>query len=150
MTYLSEHFTLEECYASNVALRKGINNKPPQPYIPNIERLCQKVLEPIRNFYNIPFRPNSVYRSAELNREIGGSTESDHVQGNAADIEIPTVSNYDLAIWIKNHLEFNQLILECYTLGNPSSGWVHVSYCNKNKNEVLTFTKGQYIAGLNP
>jgi zinc D-Ala-D-Ala carboxypeptidase len=145
---LTTHFTLEECCKSQIALRKGINNVPPAPYIPNIQRLCGKILEPIREFYGIPFSPNSVYRSHKLNLEIGGSETSDHLQGDAADIEIPTINNYDLALWIKNHLEFNQLILECYTLGDPTSGWVHISFCNKNKNEVLTFTKGQYISGL--
>jgi len=145
---LTTHFTLEECYKSQMALRKGIDNVPPESYIPNIQRVCEKILEPIRTFYNIPFSPNSVYRCADLNFEIGGSPTSDHVQGDATDLEIPTINNYDLALWIKNHLEFNQLILECYTLGEPTSGWVHASFCNKNKNEALTFTKGQYISGL--
>lgn len=146
---LTKHFTLEECYKSSTALRLGIDNIPPENLIPNIKRLCEKILEPIREFYNIPFSPNSVYRCSELNIAIGGALKSDHMQGNAADIEIFGISNYDLAVWVKNHLEFNQLILECYTMGDPSSGWVHVSFTDNNKNEILTFTKGQYISGLN-
>jgi len=145
---LSEHFTLEECYKSQIAIRKGIDNTPPENLIPNLKRLCEKILEPIRNFYNIPFSPNSVYRCRALNAMVGGAEESAHMDADAADIEIPTISNYDLAVWVRNHLEFDQLILECYTLGDPDSGWVHVSYTDSNRNKVLTYTKGQYISGL--
>ena len=70
------------------------------------------MLEPIRVHYGMPFRPNSGYRSEALNKEIGGSSKSQHCTGEAVDLEVPGVSNYDLALWVEENLDFNQLILE--------------------------------------
>lgn len=145
---LSEHFTLQELCRSDKAAAQGISNIPSVDTIAKLKILCDKILEPIREFFNIPFSPNSGYRSPEVNELVGGSKKSSHMKGEAADIEIPGVSNYNLATWIKNHLDFDQLILENYEIGNPSSGWVHVSYTNKNRNQTLTYTGGQYISGL--
>ena len=75
---LSEHFTLGELIRSEIAERKGIDNNPPQDLIPKLRRICEKVLEPIREYYGRPFRPNSGYRSPELNKKIGGSKKSQH------------------------------------------------------------------------
>ena len=129
---LSKHFTLGELMRSEIAERKGIDNNPPQDLIPKLKRICEKVLEPIRKYYGRPFRPNSGYRSPELNKKLGGSKKSQHCLAEAVDIEIPGVSNYDLSVWIRDNLEFDQVILECYQPGEQNSGWVHVS------REVLT------------
>ena len=69
---------------------------------------------------------SSGYRCPELSIAIGSSKDSQHCKGQAADFEVANVDNYDLAVWIKENLEFDQLILECYTGGN--TGWVHCSY----------------------
>jgi hypothetical protein len=148
---LSSHFTLGELMRSETAERKGIDNSPPDQLIIKLKRLCVEVLEPIRVHYGKPFRPNSGYRSPELNAEIGGSSTSQHCKGEAVDIEISGVSNYELAVWVKDNLNFDQVILECYRQGEPSSGWVHISLVgenDKNRTMALTYNKKVYSVGL--
>jgi len=101
--------------------------------------------------YGKPFRPNSGYRSSELNTAVGGSSTSQHCRAEAVDIEIPGVSNYDLAVWIAHNLEFDQVILECYRQGEPTSGWVHVSLTSEgevNRAVALTYSNRAYTKGL--
>ena len=150
---LTKNFTLAELVRSDIATRKGIPNIPSDVAVANLKLLAEKVLQPIRDHYNKAIRINSGYRSINLNIAVGGSRSSDHCKGYAADIEIPGVSNVDLAEHIKTSLKFTQLILEFYTLGDPSSGWVHVSYNPKElKCQVLTATKQNgksvYLNGL--
>jgi hypothetical protein len=138
---------------SDSALRLGLDNTPSRGVINNLHELVTHVLQPIRDHYNKPIRISSGYRSGVVNAAIGGSKNSDHVQGFAADIEVSGVSNYDLAKWVQENLKFTQLILEFYTLGVADSGWVHVSYDPKNlKNQALTAIKKEgktiYLAGL--
>ena len=94
---------------------------------------------------------NSGYRSEALCEAIGSKKTSQHAQGQAADFEVPNVSNYDLAYWIEQNLDFDQLILECYKAGEPTSGWVHCSFRSdgENRKEVLTYQRGKgYSVGL--
>jgi zinc D-Ala-D-Ala carboxypeptidase len=73
---------------------------------------------------------------------VGGSSTSQHCKGEAVDIECPGTSNYDVAKWIEDNLDFDQLILEFITLGIPDSGWVHVSYKSEgNRKQSLTAMK---------
>jgi hypothetical protein len=125
---LSDHFSLEELTKSSTALRKGINNDPDSTARENLIELCWEVLEPVREHYDIPFAPNSGFRCLELNREIGSSDRSQHVTGNAVDFEVPGVDNKEVALWVKENCDFDQLILEFYKEGEPASGWVHCSY----------------------
>ncbi len=148
---LSEHFTYYELARSETAARKGLDNTPPENLIPKLRHLCEHLLEPIRQHYGKPFRPNSGYRSIELNKEIGGSPTSQHCLAEAVDIEIPGVSNYDLSVWIRDNLEFDKLILECYDPGIPNSGWVHVSLKkegDENRRVTLTYSERKYTEGL--
>jgi hypothetical protein len=90
-----------------------------------------------------------------LNKTVGGTATSQHCAGEAADIEVPGVANGDLAKWIEANLDYDQLILEAYKAGVPSSGWVHVSYKPAgNRKQELTATivgrKMVYAAGINP
>lgn len=150
-TRLSAHFVLNEMIRSQTAARKGINNTPPDEVIPKLRDICVQILEPVRRHFGAPIRPNSGYRSPELNNAVGGSARSQHPLGEAVDFEIAGVSNYDLAAWIKDNLVFDQLILECYTPGVLHSGWVHVSYrAGNNRNRVMTYSGGQYLPGLVP
>ena len=127
---------------SQTALRRGIDNEPGDEEEANLQQLCEQVLQKVRDHFGKPVTVNSGYRSPELNKAIGGSTTSDHCKGMAADIEIPGVSNYELADWIKENCEFRQLILEFYTPGVPDSGWVHVSYnYEENEKKVMTALK---------
>lgn len=147
-TSLSTHFTLEEMIRSDTAIRLGIENIPTEAHIANMRLLCDHVLEPIRIHYGKPVRINSGYRALALNMAINPITTtidrlSKHCLGQAADIEIEGISNYDLACWIRDNLPtYHQIILEFYTPGQPNSGWVHVSFVkDNNKNECLTATR---------
>ena len=139
---LSKNFSLKEMTKSQTALRRGINNEPGDEQEANLQQLCEQVLQKVRDHFGKPVTVNSGYRSPELNKAIGGSTTSDHCKGMAADIEIPGISNYEIADWIKENCEFRQLILEFYTPGVPDSGWVHVSYnYEENEKKVMTALK---------
>ena len=129
---LSKNFTLKELTKSSTAVRHGINNNPDKEQMINLVVLTNCVLQPIRNAHG-RVDVNSGLRVLELNRKIGSGDSSQHVQGMAADIEGPAISNMELAEWIRDNLEFDQLILEFYTPQDPTSGWVHVSY-NKEEN----------------
>ena len=147
---LSPHFTLEALCKSEYALRNGIDNSTSDPaVIENLTRLANRILEPVRAHYDMPFEPNSGYRCLTLNRAIGSQDTSQHIRGEAVDIEMPATANYELALWIAQNLEFDQLILEFYTPGVPSSGWVHVSLAAaNNRRQTLTINKHQRLAGL--
>ena len=150
---LSPNFTLSEMTKSEAALRHGIDNTPNQEQIESLMALAQNVLQPVRDHFKRGVKCNSGFRAPAVNQKVGGSPTSDHCKGQAADIEIPGVSNYDLAKWIADNLKFTQVILEFYTQGVPDSGWVHVSYDpSKLKNEALTAVKKDgrtvYLTGL--
>jgi len=156
---LSPHFTLAEMTRSDVALRLGIDNGAPLDAIERLKALCAAVLEPVRLRHG-PLVVNSGYRCPALNRAIGGAAESQHMRGEAADIEAAEsgVSNYTLACWIRDRCPFDQVILECYQPGKPRSGWVHVSYRPiggagvgvgpVNRGQTLTYDGRTYRPGL--
>jgi len=148
---LSDNFSLTEFTKSQTAERKGITNKPNEIHVMAMESLCHNVLERVRSAFAKPININSGYRSVALCEAIGSKSTSQHCDGEAADIEIYGVSNYDLAKYIENNLNFDQLILECWDGIEPNSGWVHVSYVNENANrkEVLTYTRQNgYTKGI--
>lgn len=150
---LTKNFTLSELTKSETALRKGLDNAPTQDVISALQTLAVNVLQPVRDHYGVGVKVNSGYRSPEVNASVGGSKTSDHCKGFAADIEIPGVANAELAAYIRDELQFTQLILEFYTPGVPDSGWVHVSYDPANlKKQVMTATKRDgktvYLPGL--
>ena len=147
---LSKHFTLEEFEKSQTATRKNIINKAGAGEIKNLGDLCYEVLEPVRAHFDKPITITSGFRSKELCVAIGSSENSQHTcnNGAAADFEIAGISNLQVALWIQNNVDFDQLILEYYT-GEPNSGWVHVSYQEgSNRKQVLTFDGKSYTNGL--
>jgi hypothetical protein len=138
---------------SDTALRHDMDNTPGETEIENLKRLCEQVLQPVREHFKTGVKINSGFRHPEVNAKVGGSKTSDHCKGQAADIEIPGIPNADLAVWIMDNLTYTQLILEFYTPGVPDSGWVHVSYDPANlKKQNLTATKKDgktvYLPGL--
>ena len=148
---LSANFSLQELLKSQTAARKGIDNKPKDPaIIEKLQVLCEKVLQPVRDHFGKPVVINSGYRCPKLNKAIGSSSKSQHTKGEAADIEIPGVSNKELAEWIEDNLEFDQCILEFYNGIDPSSGWVHVSYKDdkSNRKQTLTINKDGVFNGF--
>jgi hypothetical protein len=151
---LSEHFTLEEFTKSQAGERLNIINEPDEKQIARMRRLCEKVLEVVRLSLG-PVHINSGFRSLQINDLIGGAPTSQHCKGEAADIEVPGVANGDLARWIEKNCDYDQLILECYKPGVPTSGWVHVSLKSSgNRKQELTATmisgKMIYTQGIHP
>ena len=141
---LSQNFTLAEMIKSQTAERKGINNNPNEDNIENLQRLCEHILQPVREHYGKVVSVSSGFRSPELCVAIGSSVNSQHASGQAADFEIYGVSNKELADYIADNLDFDQLILEYWKPEEPNSGWVHCSYKNSesNRKEYLRAIKG--------
>ena len=136
---MTPHFTLQEFTKSDTAIRLGIDNTPGTIARQNLETLCGEVLEPVRKYFGKPVRVTSGYRSLALNDAVGSKPTSDHVQGCAADIEITSVPNIEVATWIRDNLDYHQVILEFFRYDDANAGWVHVSYRkNGNRNQVLT------------
>ena len=153
--HLSPHFTLLEMTKSQFALRRGIVNAldPAEPedadVINNLRRLCLEVLEPVREGFGVPFAPSSAYRAPALNAALGAKPTSQHVLGEAVDFELPGIANCELARWIRDLLNYDQLILEFYDPTEPKSGWVHVSLKEaSNRRRVLTINKDGVFPGL--
>ena len=132
---------------SQTALRKGIDNTPTPDKIEPLTLLCEKVLQPVRDHFDRPVTITSGYRSPELCVAIGSKVTSQHTKGQAADFEVPGVSNMEVAQWVADNCEFDQLILECYTGGN--TGWIHCSYVHEPRKELLTYDRTNgYRKGL--
>ncbi|WP_239806969.1 D-Ala-D-Ala carboxypeptidase family metallohydrolase [Croceicoccus hydrothermalis] len=146
---LSPHFSLTEFTNSATARRLGIANGPTLDHIEAMGHLCHAVLEPVREQFGRPVRITSGYRSPALSRAVGSSARSQHCKGQAADFEIPGVSNLTVATWIRDNLRFDQLILENYVRGDPNSGWTHCSYRpDRARHSVLTYSRRKYWKGL--
>ena len=142
---LSKSFTLNELTKSQEALRLGIANIPNEEQILNLKILCEKILQPIRDFYGMPVSVSSGFRSPELCKAIGSSSTSQHTRGEAADFEIFSVANKALAEFIVANLDYDQCILEFWNENEPNSGWVHCSYSSKyNRRQYL---KAQKVNG---
>ena len=150
---LSKNFSLKELTRSQTAIRNGIDNSPNQEQLVCLTALTTAILQPIRETHG-RVDINSGLRVLELNRKIGSGDSSQHVLGMAADLECPSIDTLQLAKWIEQNLTFDQLILEFYTAGIPTSGWIHVSYNNQgeNRGRVLTASrvdgKTQYTEGI--
>ena len=109
---LSANFSLMEATKSQTALRKGIDNTPDAEQIACLKLVATHILQPVRDFFRTPFAPSSWYRSIALCEAIGSSARSQHARGQAVDFEVPGVSNLNLAYWIDENLDYDQLILE--------------------------------------
>jgi len=138
---LSEHFNLKEFTKSETAIRKRIDNTPNSEHAQNLKNVCEKILEPVRNHFQKPVRINSGYRGPALNSAVGGSSKSQHCNGEAVDFEIDGLANPELAKWVAENCEFDQIILEFYDpKEGPNSGWVHASYTSKGANRKQKLT----------
>ena len=136
---ISKHISYKEAVHSNTALRRGIDNTPGDDQLHFMEIIAEKVFEPLRKWVGGPIKINSFYRSPELNTAIGGSRTSQHCKGQAMDIDdtFGHASNAEMYHWIKDNLDFDQMIWEFGDDDNPN--WVHVSYVSpeKNRNRCL-------------
>jgi len=141
---LSDNFSLAELIKSQTAERCNIDNNPDKEHIVSLEKLCDNILQPVRDYFQKPVMISSGYRSPELSQKIGSSSRSQHCKGQAADFEIPGVSNKELADFINDNLDFDQVILEFHDPDEINSGWVHASYVgDANRSEYLLAEKDE-------
>jgi len=126
---LSKNLTLAEVTKSTTAKRLGIDNTPDEWTTENLRQIAINIFQPLREAFGCPIYVSSGYRSAELNTAIGGSSRSQHVEGRALDLDADVYggcTNAQIFNWIKENVEFDQLIWEFGDDDNPD--WVHVSY----------------------
>lgn len=146
---LSDHFYLYEFTRSQLASRHGLANHPSEPQIEALRLLCRHALEPVRAHFKVPIRPSSGFRCVALNRLLGSRDTSSHCSGEAVDFELMGVANVQLAHWVADNLQFDQLILEYLQADNPHGGWVHLSYRKHgNRAQCLTRDANGYRRGL--
>lgn len=134
MERISSRISYKEGVYSITADRKGIENIPNEKQLANMKMIAEKVFEPLRTWVSGPIKVNSFFRSVKLNRAIGGSAKSQHCKGQAIDIDdtFGQVSNAEMYRWIKENLNFDQMIWEFGDDKNPN--WVHVSYVSEDEN----------------
>ena len=136
---ISKHISDREGVYSITATRRGIDNTPSEEHLDNMKLLAEKIFEPLRKWVGGPIRINSFYRGPELNKAIGGSSKSQHCKGQAMDIDDNGChkTNAEMYAWIKDNVEFDQMIWEFGDDDNPN--WVHVSYVSpeENRNRCL-------------
>lgn len=147
---LSKNLSLREVTKSITASRLGIKNQPDDPQVANLKIVADKIFQPLRDHVGVPIYVSSGYRSAELNYAIGGSSTSQHVQDRALDLDADVykgVTNADIFFYIKECLDFDQLIWEFGDESNPD--WVHVSYNSpsENRNRVMRAYKDPEYLG---
>ena len=134
MEKISKHISYKEGVYSITAKRLGLNNKPDTYALVNMQVLAENVFEPLRKWVGGPIKINSFYRGEKLNKAIGGSSRSQHCQGRAMDIDdtYGHKTNAEMYNWIKENLDFDQMIWEFGTDDNPD--WVHISYVSEEEN----------------
>ena len=139
MNKISQHISMKEATKSITALRLGIHNTPNSYHIQNMVTLANNIFEPLRAWVGGAIKITSMYRSPELSEAIGSSAKSQHCKGQAIDIDdiYGHKTNFEMFQYIRNTLNFDQLIYEFGTEDNPD--WLHISYVSdeKNRNRVL-------------
>jgi len=140
---ISEHLTLKEVTKSNTASRHGIDNTPTKIHLNSLTLVANQIFEPLRNHFGVPIGISSGYRSKELNAAVRGSKTSQHCKGEALDIDADMfgkITNSEIFHYVKDNLEFTQLIWEYGTDDEPN--WVHVGYDPNNlKKQILKVSK---------
>ena len=142
---ISKNISYKEGVYSNTAVRLDISNSPNEEQLSNMKLIAEKVFQPLREWVSKPIKINSFFRCPDLNIAIGGSKKSQHCKGQAIDIDdtYGHKTNAEMYMWIKDNLDFDQMIWEFGNDDNPA--WVHVSYVSpdKNRNRCLKAYKEQ-------
>ena len=131
---ISKHISNKEGVYSITAIRRGIDNTPDEEQLNNMELIADNVFEPLRAYVGGPIKINSFFRSPDLNTAIGGSKTSQHCKGLAMDIDdtFGRMTNAEMYHWIKENLDFDQMIWEFGTDTQPN--WVHISFISEEEN----------------
>jgi zinc D-Ala-D-Ala carboxypeptidase len=136
---VSKNITYKEATHSTTAKRLGIDNTPNAEQFSNMVYVAENVFQPLREHFGTPIYVSSFFRSEGLNSAIRGSINSTHMKGEAMDLDADVyggVTNAQIFNYIKDNLEFDQLIWEFGTDDNPA--WVHVSLSKRNnRNQIL-------------
>lgn len=146
MTQLSTNFSLAELTVNS----HGFDNQPGQLELLALEAWAENIGQPIRDHYGLPVVVTSGFRCPALNKMVGGAADSQHVKGEAADIHVPGIRNDDLWTFIRDNLQFDQVIAERLTKSDGAAGWVHVSYstAHTRKSTISGPRAGLYLPGL--
>jgi hypothetical protein len=135
---VSKNISYKEATHSTTAKRLGIDNTPNAEQFSNMVYVAENVFQPVREYFGVPIYVSSFFRSEGLNRAIKGSVNSTHIKGEAMDLDADVfegVTNAQIFEYIKNNLEFDQLIWEFGTDENPA--WVHVSLSKRNNRKQI-------------
>ena len=139
---ISKHISNKEGIYSATALRRGIDNTPNEEQLANMKLIAEKIFEPLREYVGGPIKINSFFRGEPVNTAIGGSTRSQHMKGQAIDIDdtFGHKTNAEMYHYIKDNLDFDQMIWEFGTDKNPN--WLHISWVSHRPNrKKLTIAK---------
>ena len=140
---ISKNISYKEAIYSQTAKRKGIDNTPNEGQLAAMFTIAEMIFQPLRNWVGGPIKINSFFRSQELNAAIGGAYKikngkriqsSQHCKGEALDLDdtFGCKTNAEMYYWIKDNLDFDQLIWEFGDDNNPN--WIHVSYVDSQEN----------------
>ena len=136
---ISKHVSLREGIFSQTATRRDLDNNPNEEQLENMKLIAEKIFEPLREWVGGPIKINSFFRGLPLNTAIGGAKYSQHMKGQAMDIDdtFGHATNAEMYRWVKENLDFDQMIWEFGDDKNPN--WVHISYVSpeKNRNRCL-------------
>lgn len=148
---ISEHISYTEATKSRTAIKYNIDNIPNATELKRMKLLAKVVFEPLREYFGVPIAVTSFFRSKELNKKIGGSSTSQHVKGEAMDLDADVygmITNKDIFYYIKDNLEFDQLIWEFGDSKEPA--WIHVSLkkCNNRKNILVAYKEKDILGRL--
>jgi len=144
--WISEHISYREAVRSDTAKRMGLDNVPSAEQLKRITTLCKKVFEPLREYTGTPIYISSCFRSPALNKIIGGAKNSQHLANNGAAFDLDAqvfggTTNREIGDYIRKNLEFDQLIYEDWDSEFGDYAWIHCSYNEKNRNEVLVMKR---------
>lgn len=129
-----KHFTIKELCKSAKGEKLGIKNEPTAEIIANMEYLCDKLLDPLREALNQPLYVSSCYRCEQLNNWVGGSKTSAHRYAMAADLYVNGNNRIIYDTLLKSGLPYDQVILEYGKPDDPQ--WVHIGLsrvCNRKQ-----------------
>ena len=135
MDSISKHISYEEATRSNTGKRLRVSNDPNEEQLVCMRNTATAIFEPVREHFDVPIYISSFFRSSELNTVVKGSKNSQHVLGEAIDIDAHIfggISNRNIFEWVRDNLDFDQLIWEYGNANEPD--WVHISYTTRRPN----------------